>query len=92
VAQGSDRLPGVANYFLGNEPSKWRTGIPTYARVQYPEVYPGISLVYYGNQRQLEYDFQVAPGANPCQIRLRFEGAESLIVDERGELAGRGAA
>jgi hypothetical protein len=61
-AQGSDRLLGIANYFLGNDPSKWRTGIPTYARIHYPEVYPGISLVYYGNQRQLEYDFQVCPG------------------------------
>jgi hypothetical protein len=52
-AQGADRLPGIANYFLGNDPSQWRTGIPTYARVHYPEVYPGIGLVYYGNQRQL---------------------------------------
>jgi hypothetical protein len=86
-AKGADRLPGIANYFLGNDASKWRTGIPTYARVQYQEVYPGISLVYYGNQRQLEYDFQVAPGADPSQIRLRFAGAESLSVDDRGDLA-----
>ena len=63
-AAGVEPLPGVANYFLGNEASKWRTGIPTYARVHYPEVYPGIRLVYYGNQRQLEYDFQVSPGAD----------------------------
>jgi hypothetical protein len=85
-AQGTDRLPGIGNYFLGNDPSKWRTGIPTYARVQYPEVYPGISLVYYGNQQQLEYDFQVSPGADPSQIRLWFSGAESLTLDERGDL------
>jgi hypothetical protein len=85
-AQGADRLPGIANYFLGNDASKWRTGIPTYARVHYPEVYPGISLVYYGNQRQLEYDFQVSPGADPSQIRLRFSGADSLSLDERGDL------
>jgi hypothetical protein len=85
-AQGADRLPGIANYFLGNDPSQWRTCIPTYARVHYPEVYPGISLVYYGNQRELEYDFQVAPGADPSQIRLQFSGADSLTLDERGDL------
>ena len=71
-AHGLDRLPGIVNYFLGNDPSKWRTRMPTYARVQYQEVYPGIGLVYYGNQKQLEYDFLVAPGADPAQIRLRF--------------------
>ena len=85
-AQGDGRLPGSANYFLGNDASKWQTRIPTYTRVQYQEVYPGISLVYYGNQRQLEYDFQVAPGADPAQIRLRFAGAESLRVDDQGDL------
>ncbi|HLJ95307.1 MAG TPA: SBBP repeat-containing protein [Gemmataceae bacterium] len=86
VAQGAERLPGIANYFLGNDPSQWRTGIPTYAQVYYPEVYPGIGLVYYGNQRQLEYDFQVSPGADPSQIRLRFSGADRLTLDERGDL------
>src|SRR5262249_27876705 len=86
VAQGADRLPGIANYFLGNDPAQWRTGIPTYARVHYAEVYPGISLLYYGNPRQLEYDFQVSPGADPSQIRLQFAGADSLTLDERGDL------
>jgi hypothetical protein len=85
-AHGVDPLPGIASYFLGNDPSTWRTHIPTYARVQYQDVYPGIGLVYYGNPQQLEYDFVVGPGADPSQIRLRFAGAESLLVDAEGEL------
>jgi uncharacterized protein (TIGR03437 family) len=72
---GLDRLPGKSNYFIGNDPHEWRVGIPTYARVKYPGVYPGIDMVYYGNQRELEYDITVAPGADPRRIRLRLEGA-----------------
>src|SRR2546427_8518110 len=53
---GLDELPGKANYFTGSDPAKWRTNVPTYAKVRYEQVYPGIDLVYYGNQRQLEYD------------------------------------
>src|SRR5262249_45485052 len=64
-ASGIDELPGKANYFIGKDPSEWRTGVPTYARVRYDQVYPGIDLVYYGNQRKLEYDFVIAPGADP---------------------------
>jgi hypothetical protein len=88
VAQASaaDRLPGVVNYFLGNDPSRWQTHIPTYARVQYQDIYPGIGLVYYGNEQQLEYDLRVAPGANPGQIRLAFVGAQTANVDAAGEL------
>jgi hypothetical protein len=84
---GVDRLPGVVNYFVGNDPSKWQTRIPTYAQVQYQDVYPGIGLVYYGNKQQLEYDFRIAPEANPQQIRLAFVGAQSVNVDAMGELA-----
>jgi hypothetical protein len=61
---GLDELPGEANYFIGNDPAKWRTNVPTYAKVRYTDLYPGIDLIYYGNQRQLEYDFVVHPGAN----------------------------
>src|SRR5438309_2090984 len=75
---GLEELPGKANYFIDNNPAKWRTNIPTYAKVQYREVYPGIDLVYYGNQRQLEYDFVVRPGADPSAIALRFMGADKL--------------
>jgi hypothetical protein len=83
---GREELQGTANYFIGNGPSKWRTNVPTYARVGYRNVYPGVDLVYYGNQRQLEYDFIVAPGADPQAIRLAFEGVDRLTLDARGNL------
>jgi hypothetical protein len=68
---GSDELPGKANYFIGDDPKKWRTNVPTFAKVRYHDVYPGVDLVYYGNQGgQLEYDFVVAPGADPTAIAL----------------------
>ncbi len=67
---GLDELPGKSNYFIGNDPRKWRTNVPTFAKVKYQGIYPGIDLVYYGNQKQLEYDFVVAPGANPGAIVL----------------------
>ena len=60
---GADALPGKSNYFIGGDPSQWRTNVPTYSAVKYAAVYPGIDLVYHGNQRLLEYDFVVAPGA-----------------------------
>lgn len=93
--EGLHPLPGKSNYITGNDPSRWRTKVPTYATVQYTGVYPGIDLLYHGNQHQLEYDFVVAPGANPKAIRLDFEGVENLRVDETGDLvlqvAGREA-
>src|SRR5439155_21319611 len=70
-----DELSGKSNYFIGNDPKKWRTDVPTYGKVKYAGVYPGIDLVYYGNQRQLEYDFVVAPGADPKAIQLAVVGA-----------------
>src|SRR5437899_3145340 len=81
LVTGLDELPGKANYFIGKDPAKWHTSVPTYARVQYQSVYPGIDLVYYGNQRQLEYDFVVAPGADPKKIVLGFKGADKLEID-----------
>jgi outer membrane protein assembly factor BamB len=83
---GLDQTAGASNYFIGNDPKKWRTGVPNYARVRYGEVYPGVDLIYYGNQRQLEYDLVVAPGANPERIRIAFEGTRKIRVDERGDL------
>ena len=77
-AFGDDLLPGKSNYFIGNDPAKWRHDIPQFARVRYENVYPGINLVFYGNQAQLEYDFQVAPGANPAQAELEFDGSKQL--------------
>src|SRR6266853_243586 len=88
---GLDELPGKANYFIGKDRSKWRTNAPTYAKVQYRNVYPGIDLVYYGNQRQLEYDFVVAPGADPKTIALRLQGARKLEIDAEGNLVLRTA-
>jgi hypothetical protein len=74
VIAGDRELPGKANYFIGNDPAKWRTNISTYANVRYQNVYPDIDLVYYGNQGgQLEYDFVVAPGADPGAISMELE-------------------
>lgn len=83
---GADKLTGKTNYFIGNDPKQWRTDVPNYARVKYEEVYSGVDLVYYGNQRQLEYDFVVAPGADPEAITLGFEGANDLNIDDDGKL------
>jgi hypothetical protein len=83
---GDEKLPGKVNYFIGNDPACWRTNVPTFGRVRLADVYPGIDLVYYGNEGQLEYDFVLAPGANPNQIALEFEGSERLELDPHGDL------
>jgi hypothetical protein len=86
AATGTSLLPGKSNYLIGNDPAKWHRDIPQFARVRYQDVYPGVSLVYYGNQGQLEYDFDVAPGADPSQIALRFQGPEKAKLDASGNL------
>ena len=86
AAAGASPLPGKSNYFIGNNPKKWHSGVPQFARVRYQSVYPGVDLVYYGTQGQLEYDFEVAPGADPSQIGLRFNGQESANLDASGNL------
>jgi hypothetical protein len=83
---GIDALPGKSNYLRGNDPAQWRTDLPTYARVKYGDVYPGVDLIYYGNQRQLEYDFVVAAGADPGRIQFAITGAEGMEVAESGDL------
>lgn len=83
---GLDEMPGGSNYFIGNDPRKWKTNVSNYARVECRQVYPGIDMIYYGTQRQLEYDFKVAPGADPGRITITFDGASSIRVDERGDL------
>jgi hypothetical protein len=84
--EGQDELPGKVNYFTGNDPEKWRRNVPTYRKVYYKDLYPGIDVVYYGNQRELEYDFVVAPGANPKVIKFRVDGADRIRLDESGSL------
>jgi len=85
-AEALEPLPGKVNYFIGADPQAWRAGAPTYAKVRYQSVYPGIDLVYYGNQRQIEYDFIVASGADPRVIGLSFQGADRIEVDAQGDL------
>ena len=85
-AVGLARQAGVVSYFIGNEPKNWRTGIPTYGKVAYAQIYPGVDLVFYGNQRQLEYDFVVAPGADSSRIAWRIDGARASL-DAQGNLA-----
>lgn len=88
---GLDPLHGESNYFLGNDPKKWHTHVAAFARVKYADVYPGIDLVAYGNEGNLEYDFQVAPGADPKQIAMSVEGADRVGVDAAGDLVMRTA-
>lgn len=83
---GTDPRPGVSNYFLGSDPSQWKTNVPHFGRVEMAKVYPGIDLVFYGNPQQLEYDFRVAPGADSRAIRLDVSGATSTHLDADGNL------
>ena len=82
---GLEPLPGRSHYLLGPA-ERWRRAVPAFARVRYTDVYPGVSLVFYGTGRELEYDLVVAPGADPGRIVLAFEGAGSLRVDDAGDL------
>jgi RHS repeat-associated protein len=85
-AVGIDPLPGVFNYLLGSDASKWRRGVPHYARVEVQQVAPGIQLVLHNETGRLEYDFEVAPGADPSRVSLDFEGARSVAVSPEGDL------
>ncbi len=81
-----DELPGKVNYLVGNDASQWQTNLQTFAKVQYEEIYPGVNLIYYGNQRQLEYDFVISPGADPRVIKFQIAGADQLKVNNKGDL------
>jgi len=83
---GVDPLPGKSNYFIGNDPMKWRTDVPNYAKVKYEQIYRGVDMVYYGSRRQLEYDFIVAPGTDPRIIRQSFDGVRRLRLNGNGDL------
>ncbi len=84
--EGEQALTMRSHYLIGSDPSRWRRDIPSFARVRYADVYPGIDLVFYGNQGQVEFDFVVAPGADPSRIRLDFEGGGQLHVESDGEM------
>ncbi|HEY1463463.1 MAG TPA: SBBP repeat-containing protein, partial [Terriglobales bacterium] len=83
---GTDRLPGTSSYFIGNDPSMWHKNIPQYARVRYASVYPGVDLVYYGNQGKLEYDFHIAAQVDPSELKLHFAGSDNLKLVVNGDL------
>lgn len=76
----------VSNYYIGNDPSKWHSNVANYAAVRYEQTYPGVDWVIYGHSQQLEYDFVVAPHVNPKIIKLRVDGADSLSIDNNGDL------
>jgi hypothetical protein len=80
--EGEAEMAGRSNYFIGNDQSHWHTGVANFQRVQQRDLYPGVDLVYYGNQQQLEYDLTVQPGASPSRIRLAIEGAKSVALDK----------
>lgn len=84
--EGTNRLPGTVNYFAGADARTWRTAIPRYGRVLYRGIYPGIDLSYYGTDRQLEYDFIVAPGVDPHAIQLELAGHDKARIDGHGDL------
>ena len=90
--EGEEQVPGRSNYLKGDDPKRWRKDVPHYAKVRYMGVYAGVDLLYYGSQQQLEYDFILAPGADPQVIALDFEGADELRLDENGNLILRTAA
>jgi len=84
--RGDAELPGKINYLNGNDPARWRVGVDTFAKVRVEELYPGVSLVYYGNQQQLEYDFALAPGTDPGIIVMHFEGTDRISINPEGEM------
>jgi uncharacterized protein (TIGR03437 family) len=84
--EGVEELSGKSHYMVGADQTRWRTNIPNYSKVRYAQAWPGIDVVWYGNQRRLEYDFVVAPGANPRAIKLSIDGAEKIRIDKNGDL------
>jgi uncharacterized protein (TIGR03437 family) len=90
-ATGQDPLTAISSYFIGNDSGRWRTGIPHYARVKYQDIYPGIDVIFYGERQRLEYDFVLAPGADPRKIGIAFDGAEAVELDGSGDLLLRTA-
>jgi hypothetical protein len=86
VLRGVGRLPGTSNYFFGGDRKRWRAGVPTYGKVRYTNLWPGIDASFYGRGSRLEYDLELAAGANPARIALRFAGAHAERLGARGDL------
>ncbi|HWO29016.1 MAG TPA: SBBP repeat-containing protein, partial [Candidatus Acidoferrum sp.] len=84
--EGTSTTSGTANYFIGNDPGKWRTGVARYARVSYQNLYPGVNMAFHGSGRELEFDFVLAPGANPAPIGFQFSGNHGVKTDDSGDL------
>ena len=87
---GLEELPGKVNYLIGNDPLKWQTQVPLYSQARTEQVYPGVDLLFHGDERQLEYDFVVAPGADPSKIAFRIRGAARMEIDAHGDLVLHG--
>src|SRR5262249_35294037 len=85
VPEGERKLPGITNYLVGDK-TKWIRGVPNFGSVRYASIYPGIDVLFHGNNKQLEYDFVLLPGADPNRIRISFDGAERLSIDAHGDL------
>jgi hypothetical protein len=83
---GLEALPGRVNYFLGSDPAAWHAGVPMFAKARFREVYPGVDVVYYGHDRQLEFDFIVAPGADAAPLAFEITGADEVRVEANGDL------
>jgi len=83
---GTGELPGKSNYIIGNDPTQWHRDVPQFARVRYHDVYPGIDLVYHGDEGQMEYDFEAAPGSDSSHVALKFRGPDTLRIDSNGDL------
>ncbi len=84
-AEGMQLLPSMSNYLIGSDPKGWQTNVAHYAKVKFNQIYPGVDLVYYGNQRQFEYDLVVEAGANPSLIKLKLEGVPKLRLNLNGD-------
>lgn len=86
VLTGVDELPGKVNYLIGNDPSAWHTGVPLYSQVRSEQVYPGVDLIFHGDEQQLEYDFVISPGADPGRVAFQIAGANGIELDRQGNL------
>ncbi|MGA7411992.1 MAG: SBBP repeat-containing protein, partial [Bryobacteraceae bacterium] len=86
VSAGLDALPGKVNYLVGRDPKGWLQDVPTYSRVRYKDVYPGVDVLWYGRQGRLEYDLELRPRADSSRIAMRFEGAQNLALDANGDV------